>query len=189
MADDRRSSRAATQLKETRMELFTEDNATQVVQQRNAACKDPRTRRILDVVTAHLHAIVRELEPTRAEWEQAIAFLTRTGQMCSEARQEFILLSDTLGVSMLVDAIANQAGHGVTESTVLGPFYAGPQRELNKGDTILLREENGAPLVMKGRIANESGVSIVGAKVEVWQTAINQLYDVQDHDQPRGHLR
>ena len=86
-------------------DLVTEANATQVVQQRNSACRELRARQILDVVTAHLHAIVRALEPTRAEGEQAIAFLTRTGQMCSEVRQEFILLSDTLGVSMLVDAI------------------------------------------------------------------------------------
>src|SRR5882762_6685128 len=103
----------------------------------------PRLREVMTLLIRHLHSFVREAGLTQAEWQTGIEFLTRTGQMCSETRQEFILLSDILGVSMLVDAIANQAGHGVTESTVLGPFYAGPQRELNKGDTILLREENG----------------------------------------------
>ncbi|HWS61385.1 MAG TPA: dioxygenase [Steroidobacteraceae bacterium] len=167
-------------------EVFPELTEDVIARMKNG---EPRLREVVTLLVRHLHAFAREASLTQDEWRAGIDFLTRTGQMCSESRQEFILLSDILGVSMLVDAIANQAGHGVTESTVLGPFYAGPQRELNKGDTILLREESGAPLVMKGRIANESGVSIVGAKVEVWQTAINQLYDVQDHDQPRGHLR
>ena len=167
-------------------EVFPELTEDVIARMKNG---EPRLREVVTLLVRHLHAFAREASLTQDEWRAGIDFLTRTGQMCSESRQEFILLSDILGVSMLVDAIANQAGHGVTESTVLGPFYAGPQRELNKGDTILLREENGAPLVMKGRVANESGVPIVGAKVEVWQTAINQLYDVQNHDQPRGHLR
>jgi protocatechuate 3,4-dioxygenase beta subunit len=90
---------------------------------------------------------------------------------------------------MLVDAIAHHSREGITDSTVLGPFYTGQQRELNKGDSILLREEDGEPLVMKGRVADANGKPIAGATVEVWQTATNELYDVQDEDQPRGHLR
>jgi protocatechuate 3,4-dioxygenase beta subunit len=167
-------------------EVFPELTEDVIARMKNG---EPRLREVMTLLIRHLHAFVREAALSHDEWRAGIDFLTLAGQMCSESRQEFILLSDILGVSMLVDAIANQAGHGITDSTVLGPFYAGPQRELSKGDTILLREENGAPLVMKGRVANESGVPIVGAKVEVWQTAINQLYDVQDHDQPRGHLR
>jgi catechol 1,2-dioxygenase len=149
----------------------------------------PRLRVVMTLLIRHLHAFVREAALTQDEWRVAIDFMTRTGQMCSESRQEFILLSDILGVSMLVDAINNEAGEGITDSTVLGPFYAGPQRELAKGDSILLREENGEPLIMRGRVANEHGAPIAGAKVEVWQTATNQLYDVQDAEQPRGHLR
>ncbi len=149
----------------------------------------PRLREVVTLLIRHLHAFVREAALTQDEWQVAIDFLTRTGQMCSESRQEFILLSDILGVSMLVDAINNEAGEGITDSTVLGPFYAGPQRELANGDSILLREENGEPLIMRGRVANEQGAPIAGAKVEVWQTATNQLYDVQDAEQPRGHLR
>ena len=149
----------------------------------------PRLRELMTLLIRHLHAFVRESALTQDEWRTGIDFLTRTGQMCTGSRQEFILLSDILGVSMLVDAVANQSGQGVSESTVLGPFYAGVQRELDKGDSILLREEDGEPLVMKGRIADADGKPIAGAQIEVWQTATNQLYDVQDEDQPHGHLR
>jgi protocatechuate 3,4-dioxygenase beta subunit len=153
------------------------------------SCAEPRLRHVMTLLVRHLHAFVREAALTQDEWRTGIDFVTRTGQMCSDTRQEFILLSDILGVSMLVDAIANHASEGITDSTVLGPFYTGVQRELNKGDTILLREEAGEPLVMNGRVADASGTPIAGAKVEVWQTATNQLYDVQDDNQPRGHLR
>jgi protocatechuate 3,4-dioxygenase beta subunit len=149
----------------------------------------PRLREVMTTLVHHLHAFVREAALTQDEWRAGVDFLTRAGQMCSETRQEFILLSDILGVSMLVDAIANHSGEGITESTVLGPFYSGEQRELTSGESILLRVEDGEPLVMKGRVANAEGAPIVGAKIEVWQTAPNQLYDVQDESQPSGHLR
>ena len=109
--------------------------------------------------------------------------------MCSDSRQELILLSDILGVSMLVDAVDNVAGPGISDSTVLGPFYAGHQRELAQGDSILLREEASEPLVMSGRVTDPEGQPVADALIEVWQTAPNQLYDVQDSDQPEGHLR
>jgi catechol 1,2-dioxygenase len=136
-----------------------------------------------------LHAIVREAKITQGEWWQAIDFLTRAGKKCSESRQELILLSDILGVSMLVDAVDNVAGPGISDSTVLGPFYAGHQRELAQGDSILLREEASEPLVMSGRVTDPEGQPVGNALIEVWQTAPNQLYDVQDRDQPQGHLR
>jgi catechol 1,2-dioxygenase len=143
----------------------------------------------MEIVVRHLHAIVREAAITQGEWAQAIDFLTRAGKMCSESRQELILLSDILGISMLVDAVDNVAGPGITDSTVLGPFYAGQQRELAQGDSILLREETGEPLVMSGRVTDPEGQPVADALIEVWQTAPNQLYDVQDKDQPEGHLR
>ncbi len=148
-----------------------------------------RLREILELVVSHVHAIAREAKITHDEWWQAIDFLTRAGKMCSDSRQKFILLSDILGISMLVDAIDHVGGPGLSESTVLGPFYAGQQRELAAGESILLREEASDPLEMRGRVTDSQGRSIVNALVEVWQTAPNQLYDVQDKDQPDGHLR
>jgi protocatechuate 3,4-dioxygenase beta subunit len=162
---------------------LTED----VIGRMNSAA--PRLREVMTLLIRHLHSFLREAALTQDEWRTGIEFLTRTGQICSDSRQEFILLSDILGISMLVDAIAHHAGEGITDSTVLGPFYTGPQRDLNKGDSILLREEGGEALLMKGRVADEGGKPIADAKVEVWQTATNELYDVQDPDQPRGHLR
>ena len=149
----------------------------------------PRLHEVMTLLIRHLHAFVRETALTQDEWRAGVDFLTRTGQMCSDNRQEFILLSDILGVSMLVDAIANHAEDGVSDSTVLGPFYAGPQRELDNGESILLREEDGEPLLMTGSVSDADGKPIAGAQVEVWQTATNQLYDVQDENQPHGHLR
>src|SRR5882762_4618623 len=168
-------------------EVFPE--LTYDVIDRMSNAKSARLQKVMEVVIRHLHAIVREAKMTQGEWWQAIDFLTRAGQMCSESRQELILLSDILGVSMLVDAVDNVAGSGISDSTVLGPFYAGHQRELVAGDSILLREEASEPLVMSGSITDPEGKTIAGALIEVWQTAPNQLYDVQDRDQPQGHLR
>ena len=162
---------------------------TEDVIARMATTMEPRLRAVMTILIRHLHAFVRQTELSQEEWAAAIAFLTRTGQMCSDRRQEFILLSDILGVSMLVDAVNNRGAAEITESTVLGPFYTGRQRELPQGETILLREENGETLVMHGRITDVDGEPIADALIEVWQTAPNQLYDVQDEDQPEGHLR
>jgi protocatechuate 3,4-dioxygenase beta subunit len=162
---------------------------TEDVVGRIAATTDARVRKVMEPLIRHLHAFVREASLTHEEWRNAIAFLTLTGKICSESRQEFILLSDILGVSMLVDAVNNRAGTGLTDSTVLGPFYAGPQRELTNGDTILLRAEDAPPLVVEGTVASQNGEPLRDALVEVWQTAPNQLYDVQDDAQPEGHLR
>jgi hydroxyquinol 1,2-dioxygenase len=102
------------------MRNFDETTVTDAVLRRTRAAKDDR---VSEALVRHLHAFVREIEPTQAEWEAGIDFLTRTGQMCDDNRQEFILLSDTLGVSMLVDAINHRTPEGATETTVLGPFY------------------------------------------------------------------
>lgn len=168
-------------------EIFPE--LTRDVIDRMKDAESPRLREILSLVVSHIHAIVREAGVTHDEWFQAIDFLTRAGKMCSDNRQEFILLSDILGISMLVDAVDHAGGPGLSESTVLGPFYAGQQRELAAGESILLREEDSDPLEMRGRVTDSAGRPIAGALVEVWQTAPNQLYDVQDKDQPEGHLR
>jgi catechol 1,2-dioxygenase len=171
----------------SRADIFPE--LTHDVINRMKDAENPRLREILSLVVSHLHAAVREAKITHDEWWQAIDFLTRAGKMCSDNRQEFILLSDILGISMLVDAVDHVGGPGLSESTVLGPFYAGQQRELAAGESILLREEESAPLQMRGRVTDSRARPIVNAFVEVWQTAPNQLYDVQDENQPEGHLR
>lgn len=148
-----------------------------------------RLREIMAVLVRHLHDVVRETRLTEEEWATAIEFLTATGRMCTDTRQEFILLSDTLGVSMLVDAINHDAGGNATPSTVFGPFYSGIQAELPKGGSILKRPESGDPTLVSGRILDSNGAPIEDALIEIWQTAPSGLYDVQDETQPKGHLR
>ena len=137
----------------------------------------------------HLHAFVREARPTMEEWFVAIDFLTRTGQICSDTRQEFILLSDVFGVSMLVELINNEQIHAATSNTVLGPFFVAGQAVLPMGASILRREEPGAPLLIHGVVRDVRGEPVRGARIDVWQTAPNGLYDTQDPSAPPGHLR
>ncbi|HUF45959.1 MAG TPA: intradiol ring-cleavage dioxygenase [Aestuariivirgaceae bacterium] len=168
---------------------FTEDTSAELVIARMAACPDERLKAVMATVVRHLHEAVREIEPTQQEWFEAIRFLTETGHMCTDWRQEFILLSDTLGVSMLVDAINNRKSAGATESTVLGPFHVAgaPHRAL--GDSICL-DGKGEPLVVSGRVTGPDGTPIEGATLDVWQANDDGFYDVQQPDaQPRMNLR
>jgi protocatechuate 3,4-dioxygenase beta subunit len=168
---------------------FSEERSAEVVEASFAATPDPRLRRVLGSLVRHLHAFVKEVELTQREWEVAIDFLTRTGQMCSDVRQEFILLSDVLGVSMLVETINHRTGGVSTESTVLGPFHmvASPPREL--GDDISL-DGKGAPCLMSGRVTGPDGEPLAGATVDVWQANEDGFYDVQQPElQPPGNLR
>ena len=164
------------------------DLTDQVVERMRNAPSD-RIGEVMDRLVHHLHAFVREVGLTHDEWRSGIDFLTRTGQISDARRQEFILLSDILGVSMLVDALNHPSAPGLAESTVLGPFYSGRQRELAAGESILLRPEPGEPLWMEGRITDGAAHPVADALIEVWQTAPNELYDVQDPNQPEGHLR
>jgi catechol 1,2-dioxygenase len=150
---------------------------------------DPRMKSVSESLIRHLHAFVREVKPTMPEWFAAIDFLTRTGQMCTDERQEFILLSDVLGVSMLTELINGHAGEDVTSNTVLGPFFVPGQPVLPIGATILKREEPGEPLLIHGVVRDARGAPVEGARIDVWQTAPNGLYDIQDAEAPRGHLR
>jgi len=167
---------------------FSEDTATDLVVASFADTPDPRLRHVVGALTRHLHAFVREVEPTQAEWEQAIGFLTGVGAMCDDKRQEFILLSDVLGVSMLVDAINHRVPAGATESTVLGPFHvvASPPRAL--GDDIADVSE-GVPLVVRGRVLDLDGTPVAGARVDVWQADGEGFYDVQKDTTPDQDLR
>jgi len=168
---------------------FTEANSAEVVISRNRAATDERLRQVMEVIIRHLHAAVKEIEPTEEEWFRAIMFLTETGHMCNEWRQEFILLSDTLGVSMLVDAINNRKPKGASESTVLGPFHVAGAPELPMGADICL-DRKGEPMRVSGRILDTAGNPIAGARIDVWQANDEGFYDVQQKGiQPEFNLR
>lgn len=149
---------------------------------------DQRLRQIMRSLTRHLHAFVSEVGLTEAEWAAAIGVLTATGHITDEQRQEFILWSDTLGVSMLVDALGHETPSGATESTVLGPFYVAgsPLRELGAD---IAEQEAGTPAWVHGRVLSIAGRPIAGAELDVWQNGSNRLYAVQDDAAPDDHLR
>jgi hydroxyquinol 1,2-dioxygenase len=157
---------------------FTEDASAEVVNARMGAGTDPRLRQVMDALVRHLHAFVKEVEPTTKEWDAAVDFLTRTGQMCSDTRQEFILLSDVLGVSMLVDAINHRRPGGATENTVFGPFHVGGAPERAMGDTISL-DGKGESCLFEGRVLDLDGRPIEGAVIDVWSDNADGFYDVQ----------
>lgn len=169
--------------------FFTEENSADVVISRNAAARNERLKQVMAVVTRKLHEAVKEIEPTQDEWFEAIMFLTNTGHMCNEWRQEFILLSDVLGVSMLVDAINNRKPSGASESTVLGPFHVADAPELPMGANICL-DHKGEDMVISGRILDTDGRPIADAVIDVWQANDEGFYDVQQKGiQPDFNLR
>ena len=151
-------------------------------------CSDPRLRELMQALTRHLHALVSEVRLTQSEWRRTVDALTETGAITDDRRQEFILWSDALGVSMLVDALAVNRPAGATESTVVGPFWARGAPLRRYGDSIGERQ-SGAPVRVSGRILGTDGAPIAGAAIEVWQNDANELYSVQDPDAPEGHLR
>jgi hydroxyquinol 1,2-dioxygenase len=165
----------------------TPDEITAAVVERFEACGEPRLREVMQSLVRHLHAFAKEVDLSEAEWQVMIEQLTATGQITDERRQEFILWSDTLGLSMLVDALANQLPEGVTESTVLGPFYV-PGSPLRDHGADIAEEEAGIPAWVHGRILSADGEPL-DAELDVWQNGDNRLYAVQDPDAPEDHLR
>jgi catechol 1,2-dioxygenase len=169
--------------------FFTEANSIEVVAGRNRNARDARLKEVMEVVIRKLHEAVKEIEPTREEWFKAIMFLTETGHTCTDWRQEFILLSDTLGVSMLVDAINSRRPTGASENTVLGPFHVADAPEYPMGANICL-DQKGEPMVVRGRILDTGGNPIAGVKIDVWQANDEGFYDVQQKGhQPDFNLR
>jgi len=169
-------------------ELFSEERSADVVVASFAPTPDPRLRTVLSSLVRHLHDFVKDVELTEAEWAEAIDYLTATGQQCDGVRQEFVLLSDVLGVSMLVETINHRAG-GATESTVLGPFHMvdSPPRAL--GDGISL-DGKGEPCLVTGRVVGPDGEVVPGASVDVWQANDDGFYDVQQPEKiPQANLR
>jgi hydroxyquinol 1,2-dioxygenase len=149
-----------------------------IVISRIARGTDKRVKTVMSSLIRHLHAFVRDVELSESEWWAAIDFLTRTGQTCTDKRQEFILLSDTLGVSMLVDAINHRKQGNETESTVFGPFYRQGAKSLPFGGSIQ-SGKGGEPAVMMGRVLDAKGKPIAGASLDVWETDENGFYDSQ----------
>jgi catechol 1,2-dioxygenase len=150
----------------------------------------PRLAEITRALIRHLHEFVAEVGLTREEWFAGIEALTRTGHLCTDERQEFILLSDTLGVSMLVEMINHAGAEGTTEPTVFGPFHVdgAPRREM--GDSIVVDTmDTDQPVGFSGRILSLDGSPIEGAEIDVWETASNGLYDVQDAGQTEMNMR
>lgn len=168
---------------------FTEENSADVVVSRISDTTEPRLAEVIAAITRHLHAAVKEIEPTQDEWLAAIKFLTETGHKSDDWRQEYILLSDIFGVSMLVDAINNRKPSGASESTVLGPFHVPDVPESPMGANICL-DGKGHPMLIKGRILNTDGGPIDNVKIDVWQTNDDGFYDVQQKGiQPDFNLR
>ena len=173
------------------MAPMTEHALTSEVIRRLAATPDVRLRTVMQALVLHLHAFVTEVRLTDAEWAAGIRFLTATGQLSDESRQEFMLLSDTLGVSTLVDLV-NHGGEDeqLTETTILGPFYVpdSPWRDL--GASMVDYDDGGEPAVLRGTVRSLSGQPIAGATLDVWQNAATGYYAVQQPDvQPATNLR
>ncbi len=169
---------------------FAEETSAEVVNARiDRKVANPRLADVLESLTRHLHAFVKEVEPTREEWLAGIEFLTKTGHMCNDWRQEFILLSDVLGVSMLVDSINSRRPSGATENTILGPFYVESRPMRAAGDSIC-EDGKGEPCLVRGVVRSIDGRPIAGAIVDVWQTNDDGFYDVQQRGlQPEGNMR
>ncbi len=166
---------------------FTEQTAVSAVIDSIAPDTDRRLRELVTGLVTHLHAYVREVRPTVAEWSRAIDFLTATGHKSDDTRQEFVLLSDVLGISMLVETINGQQSG--TESTVLGPFHVTTSPPRSAGDDIDMLGE-GTPCVVDLRVSDPDGAPLPEATVDVWQCTATGFYDVQQPDlQPPGNGR
>ncbi len=156
-----------------------------------AGTPSPRLREVLESVVRHLHAVVRETRLTEAEWEAAIGFLTAAGHITDERRQEFILLSDVLGVSMQTITVNDSAADGVTEATVWGPFFVEGSPAVGLGGDIA-GGAPGEPCWVEGTVRSSAGAPLPGALIEVWEADDDGRYDVQyadDRTSARGHLR
>jgi hydroxyquinol 1,2-dioxygenase len=167
-----------------------EDELVERVVRSFDGCEDPRLQQVMVALVRHLHAFLREARPTEEEWAAAIAFLTAAGHLTDERRQEFILLSDTLGASMQTIAINNGAYANATEATVFGPFFVEGSPEIAAGGDLSFGAA-GEPCWVEGTVTDTGGLPLPGARVEVWEADEDGLYDVQyddDRTAARAHL-
>ena len=174
------------------MRNLTQHDITQAVIARFDATPDPRLKEIMTSLVQHLHAFAREVKLTQEEWFRGIDFLTRVGRITDEQRQEFILLSDVLGVSMLVDAMNNDRPAGCTEATVLGPFHVAGAPQYEHGQD-LAAGARGQRCEVRATVRGIDGEPVPNALIDVWQADGEGKYDVQRPDrrqyQARGVLR
>jgi hydroxyquinol 1,2-dioxygenase len=173
------------------MRNLDEHTITEAVLARHEHAADERLKTIVTSLVRHLHAFAREVNLTESEWEQGIHFLTDIGHITDDKRQEFILLSDTLGLSMLVTAMANRKPPGCTEATVFGPFFVEDAPVYQNGDDVA-NGANGEPCFVSGSVKGPDGEAVGGARIEVWQADADGFYDVQhagdDAHRARGAL-
>jgi hydroxyquinol 1,2-dioxygenase len=170
------------------MRNVDEDTITQIVLARHAEAQNPRLKQIMTSVVQHLHAFARDVELTEDEWFQGIQFLTDVGHITDDKRQEFILLSDTLGLSMLVTALNNRKPAGCTESTVFGPFFVENAPEYQNGDDVG-NGAKGEPCFVTGRVTGLAGEPVPDARIDVWQADSDGFYDVQQEGEAGAHGR
>jgi hydroxyquinol 1,2-dioxygenase len=162
------------------MRQFNEDTLTAEVVARLKKTKNPRFKEIMTSAVKHLHAFAREVHLTEEEWFEGIKFLTAVGQKCDGKRQEFILLSDILGLSMMVVALNHKTGPGATEATVLGPFFAHGAKEYEYGADLRVGATlKGEDVWVSGRVLSTDGKPIPGAALDIWQAKADGIYDLQ----------
>ena len=172
------------------MRAIDEFTITEAAVDQMASTPNPRLKEIMAALTRHLHDFAREVDLTPEEWLDSIKFLTAVGQKCTAYRQEFILLSDTLGLSSLVNALhdrrATEAG---TKSSLVGPFYRQDSPKLKLGESIVTKPTNGLEVCLYGRVTNAAGKPVPNATVQVWQPDETGNYDLQKHDPSEMDLR
>ncbi len=168
------------------MRNITRDNVTESVQQTFEKIDDARLRYLIERLVSHVHGYARETGLSHAEWQAALAFLLRSGEISSPSRSEFTLLSDVLGLSSLVDLLASRPG--ATEGSVLGPFHTRGSPWMESGAN-LVKDNPGRPVLLRGRVTDLQGQAIPGATVDFWQNADNGLYWQIDDTQPQDNLR
>lgn len=169
------------------MKDLTTENITENVHAINSRCEDPRLKYLFERLAQHLHDFARETRLSTKEWMAAIEFLTKTGQMCSDVRQEFILLSDTLGLSLLVDSIDHPKPPQSTEGTVLGPFHTHEAQHVEHGE-LVHHDPDGTPCFVVCSIKDTNGKPIDNVRIDVWEGDSKGFYDVQyaERDGPEG---
>lgn len=170
------------------MTQFSDRTLTDAVLKSLERTENPRLKEVVGSLVRHLHGFIREAAPTEAEWNAGMRFLAEAGWMCDDRRQEFNLLSDILGATMMVDYVNHRAPDDASESSVLGPFYREGAEVMAAGASIS-KDHVGEPVIVSGQISDLAREPIVGAVLDVWQTSPLGLYENQDSNQPEMNLR